>query len=235
MKAPVMIRALQNIADPKKAAFLPTFFKTGKGQYGEGDVFLGVSMPDIRLLAKTFRESSLQEIEKLLQNKYHEVRMLGAVLLTLQFQDGDEKEQKKIFDFYLSHTKHINNWDLVDVSAHLIVGAHLLKRERSLLLTLAKTDHLWTQRIAMVSTLAFIRVGETDDTFRLAKIFLKHKHDLMHKATGWMLREAGKKDLQALRSFLDENAASMPRTMLRYAIEKMEEGERKKYLGLHKP
>ena len=226
------LKELRAQSDPTKAASSSRFFKTGQGEYGEGDIFLGISIPDLRSMAKKHQACSLEQIENLLESEYHEARMLALILLTMQYEKADEKGKKAIVDVYLSHTNRINNWDLVDVSAYKILGDYVRDRDRAVLDRLATSGHLWSERIAMVSTFAFIRAGETKDTFRFAKIFLTHSHDLMHKATGWMLREAGKRDVQALRLFLDTNASHMPRTMLRYAIEKMSAHERRRYLRL---
>ena len=225
-----LVRDLLKLADKKKAAFFPTFFKTGKGQYGEGDVFIGVTVPQTRLVAKKYKELSLKEIGRLLKDKRHEVRLCVLLILGDQFKRGDESTRKIIYGFYLDHLKWVNNWDLVDSSASHIVGTYLLDKDRKILRKMAKSKHLWTERVAMVSTMAFIRKGELKDTFEIAEMLLPHQHDLMHKAAGWMLREAGKKNVVALKRWLDENAVVMPRTMLRYAIEKFDEKERKRYL-----
>lgn len=208
------------------------FFKTGKGEYGEGDVFLGISIPDLRSMAKKHQACSLEQVQALLESEYHEARMLALILLTMQYEKADDRGKKTIVDLYLASTDRINNWDLVDVSAYKILGDYLLHRDRAVLFILATSGNLWSERIAMVSTFAFIREGQFQDTFRLAKMFLTHPHDLMHKATGWMLREVGKRDLSVLKKFLDQYAARMPRTMLRYAIEKMSAQERLRYLRL---
>ena len=224
------LRDLQTLADPKKAAFVRTFFKTGKGEYAEGDIFLGISVPDIRILAKKYADLSLLEVRKLLAEKYHEARLLALIILTMKYAKAEEKKKKDIVDCYCSQFRRMNNWDLVDCSASQILGAHLLTRKRAILLTYAKSHHLWTQRIAIVSTYAFIRHNEFQDTLRISKLFLTHKHDLIHKATGWMLREVGKRNIGTLRTFLDQYASVMPRTMLRYSIEKMSPEERRIYL-----
>lgn len=217
-------------ANPTKAAFFPRFFKAGKGEYAEGDVFLGVSVPEIRLIAQKHKALSLTEIKALLADKHHEARLLALIILTKQYAKGNERTKATIVKFYLSQFQRINNWDLVDTSASQILGAHLLSRNRDTLVTFAKSKHLWTQRIAIITTHAFIRAGEYRDTLLISEIFLTHKHDLIHKAAGWMLREVGKRDIGVLRSFLDIHAPVMPRTMLRYAIEKMATAERRKYM-----
>lgn len=226
------MRDLLALADKKKAAFFPSFFKTGKGQYGEGDVFIGVTVPQTRSIAKKYRKLSLKEIDRLLKDKRHEVRLCVLLVLVDQFQRAEGIDRKMIYHFYLDHLKRVNNWDLVDLSCYKIVGAYLLDKDRTILRKMARSKHLWTERVAIVSTFAFIRKGELRDTFEIAEILLEHPHDLLHKAVGWMLREAGKRNEVALKRFLDENAMVMPRTMLRYAIEKFDERERKRYLAL---
>lgn len=224
------LKDLQALANAKKAAFFPKFFKAGKGEYAEGDVFLGISVPDVRSVAKKYSDLSLSDLKNLLANKYHEARLLALLILTMQYAKGDEAQKKKIVDFYLTQFSRVNNWDLVDSSAYHILGSHLLTRSRSMLRTFARSKHLWTQRIAIISTLAFIRAHQFTDTLEISEMYLTHSHDLIHKASGWMLREVGKRDIAVLRSFLDEHAAVMPRTMLRYAIEKMTPEERQKYM-----
>ena len=225
-----LVRDLLKHADKKKAAFFPSFFKTGKGQYGEGDVFIGVTVPQQRIIARKYRDISLKEIDRLLKDKRHEVRLTTLFVLVDQFKRADESTKKKIYEFYLARLKYVNNWDLVDSSCYQIVGEYLIDKDRKILKKMARSKHLWTERVAIVSTMAFIRKGQLKDTFEIAEILLKHPHDLLHKATGWLLREAGKKNEVALKRFLDENAMVMPRTMLRYAIEKFDEKERKRYL-----
>lgn len=225
------LKDLKALANAKKAAFFPKFFKAGKGEYAEGDVFLGISVPDVRSIAKKYSDLSLSEIRQLLADKYHEARLLALIILTMQYAKGDEAQKKKIVDFYLTQFSRVNNWDLVDTSASQILGSYLLTRPRTMLLKFAKSTHLWTQRIAIISTHAFIRAHQFDDTLKISEMFLTHKHDLIHKASGWMLREVGKRDIGVLRTFLDRHAAVMPRTMLRYAIEKMTLSERLKYMN----
>lgn len=221
---------LKKLSTPEKKEFLPYFFKTGKGQYSEGDKFLGVVVPDTRSVAKKYKELPFSEIENLLNNEYHECRLCALLILIEQFKKATEENRKKIFNFYLTHTNRINNWDLVDLSAKDIVGEYLIDKDRSVLYDLVKSELLWDQRIAIVSTYAFIRRGDLYDTFLLSEKLLDHKHDLMHKAAGWMLREMGKKDLNMLRAFLDNHHKQMPRTMLRYSIEKMDKSERAHYM-----
>lgn len=223
-------KELELYSTPEKREFLPYFFKTGKGQYGEGDKFLGVVVPDTRKVAKKYRDLPFKEIENLLNNEYHECRLCALLILVERFKKASEGDRKEIFNFYLAHTNRINNWDLVDLSAKDIVGEYLIDKDRSVLYDLVKSELLWDQRIAIVSTYAFIRRGDLYDTFLLSEKLLDHKHDLMHKATGWMLREMGKKDLNMLRAFLDNHHKKMPRTMLRYSIEKMDQSERAHYM-----
>jgi 3-methyladenine DNA glycosylase AlkD len=223
---------LEKVATPEKRDFLPYFFKTGKGEYGEGDKFLGVVVPDIRKIAKANKGVAIDEIGKLIEDEFHECRMCALLILIEQFKSAKEESGKKqIVEFYLAHTQHINNWDLVDLSCRDIIGAYLLgKDDHSLLYRLAGSDILWEQRIAVVSTYTFIKHNDFADILRLSEMFLVHKHDLMHKAVGWMLREAGKMDKQVLITFLGKHYKQMPRTMLRYAIEKLSPEERAYYM-----
>jgi len=221
-----IVDALKEASSPEKKAFLLYFFKTGKGEYAEGDLFLGVTVPVIRSIAKEYLGASLSTLHALLQSPYHECRFCALVLLIHQFRKAPLEAREPFFRFYLEHTNRINNWDLVDVSAPAIVGEYLFDQPRTLLYELAASTNLWEQRIAMVATLYFIRHYQLDDTFKLARLLLHHPHDLMHKAVGWMLREAGKKELEPLVVFLEKYAAEMPRTMLRYAIEKMDADQR---------
>lgn len=221
-------------ANLEKAKILTRFFKTGKGEYGEGDIFLGVTVPDIRSITKNYQDASLSEIEKLLKNKYHEVRLAGLLLLVIKYKIGNEKEKKVVFDLYLKNTKYINNWDLVDLTAPNIVGDYLLSKPRNILYKLARSKSLWERRIAIITTLSFIRQKQYIDTFQLCEILLSDPEDLIHKACGWMLREVGKRDKKILDKFLKKHASVMPRTMLRYAIENKSESERKKWLKIKK-
>jgi 3-methyladenine DNA glycosylase AlkD len=225
---------LKALAKPTRAFELQRFFKTAKGQYGEGDIFLGLTVPEVRTIARKYKKLPLNEIEKLTSSDFHEFRLCGLVILTLQFKASKERsEQKKIFNFYMKQAKagYVNNWDLVDVTAP-IIGAYLVGENDPypLLEKLARSKSLWERRLAIIFTFAFIRAGELDPTIEISRRLLKDDHDLIHKAVGWMLREVGKRDIQILRAFLNENAQQMPRTMLRYAIEKMSEAERKKWL-----
>lgn len=225
-------KLLRSHADAKKAAFFPSFFKTGKGQYGEGDVFIGVTVPLTRSVAKRCTDMPLPEVEKLLMDPIHECRFLALEILVLHFEKGDAKKRKAIFRFYVAHLDRVNNWDLVDTLASYIAGPYLDETDdASRLDRFAKSTHLWTQRVAIVATHHFIRKGEVSHTFRIADLLIDHSHDLIHKAVGWMLREAGKKDEAALKKYLKPRYKTMPRTMLRYAIERFPKEERKRYLA----
>ena len=224
-------KELKKLANPKQAEVLQRFFKTGKGEYGEGDIFLGIKVPVQREAADKFQELSLKDIEKLLDSKIHEHRMMALFVLIKQYKKADENTKKIIFDFYLKNTKNINNWDLVDLSTPKIVGDYLLDKPRSVLYKLAQSKNLWERRIAIISTWIIIRNNEFDDTLKIAKILLNDKHDLIHKAVGWMLREVGKRDQKLEEEFLQKHYSKMPRVMLRYAIEKFDEKKRKFYLN----
>lgn len=231
MTAAEIHEALEFLSTPEKREFLPYFFKTGKGQYGEGDKFLGVVVPDTRKVAKANKDLSFAELKKLLKNPYHECRLCALLILVERFKKANEKERKELYDFYLSQTKYINNWDLVDLSSRYIVGEYLLdKEDRSILYQLADSHWMWDQRIAVTTTYAFIKKRDYKDIIALSEKLLHHKHDLMHKAIGWMLREMGKMDIQPLYDFLDKYHKVMPRTMLRYAIEKLDQEERAHYM-----
>jgi len=221
-------KELKNRADPKKAKILERFFKTGTGEYGEGDIFLGIAVPEIRRLAKKYTTLRLEEVKRLLHSKFHEERLLSLLIMIDKFQSENNKE--KIYNLYLKNTKHINNWDLVDLSAYKIVGAYLADKPKDDLYKLAKSNCLWERRISIISTFYFIKNNKFKETFKIAEILLEDDHDLIHKAAGWMLREAGKRDLKSEKAFLDKYYKKMPRTMLRYAIEKFPEKERARYL-----
>ncbi len=225
-------QTLRQAADPERAAHNARFFKSRPGEYGEGDVFLGLTVPKIRDIIKDFKNLPLSDIDTLLKSEYHEERLAAVLLLVEQFKRGSPDAQKEILEFYLAHTNYVNNWDLVDSSADKILGVHALEHGTKDIEQLAASNSLWEERIAMVATYALIRAGKLNLTFRLAEKFLQHNHDLMHKAVGWMLREAGKRDEEALKEFLDTHAAAMPRTMLRYAIEKFSKEERIEYMNL---
>ena len=230
-----ILSELKSHSSSEKSNNLARFFKTGKGDYGEGDVFLGVNVPESRVIAKKYSYLTLEEIEKHLESKFHEERLVALLILVHKYEK-EPSLRKKIFDFYLTHTKNINNWDLVDLSAHKIVGRFLFDFGevwpvyRMLLRKLAESSNLWERRISIVSTFYFIKERNIDWSIKIAKILMNDKHDLIHKACGWMLRELGKKDKMSLDKFLIENYKKMPRTMLRYAIEKHSEEEREKYL-----
>lgn len=222
---------LEAVHSEEKRVVLPRFFKCGVGEYGEGDKFLGVVVPDTRAVARKNMFASLAEVEELLESQWHEARLCGLLILVGKCR---KEVQKEVLDFYMAHTERINNWDLVDLSAPAIVGKYLQNRpqERVLLYSLAESGLLWEQRIAVVSTLTLIRNGEFNDTYAIAVKLMPHPHNLIHKAVGWMLREAGKRNQRRLELFLDEYAASMPRTMLRYSIEKFPEPLRRHYLTM---
>lgn len=221
---------LLKLINPQKAQFLQGFFKTGKGGYAEGDKFLGITVPQQRKIAKKYSELSLNEIQKLLEDKLHEVRLTALIILVNKFEGATEEERSKIYNFYLKNTKNINNWDLVDLSASKIVGAYLLDKNREILYKLAKSKSLWERRIAIVSCYTFIKNKDLADTLKISENLLLDKEDLIHKATGWMLREIGKQNKKVLEQFLEKHSTSMPRTMLRYAIEKFTPDERQIWL-----
>lgn len=227
-----ILELLKDKAIPEKATFLPKFFKAFPGGYGEGDQFLGVVVPDQRKIAKTcFQEITLDEISVLLQNPYHEARLTALMLLVYRFEKlKSESERKEIVDFYIDHLLYINNWDLVDSSCYQILGAFYHKKDKSLLYKLAESDILWSQRVAMISSLYWIKKDDFTDALNLAEKLKNHTQDLMHKAVGWMLREIGKRDFEAELQFLKTHYQTMPRTTLRYAIEKFPEGLRQDFL-----
>lgn len=223
---------LKEFSNPKKAKFLKRFFKTGKGQYGYGDIFLGLTVSESRGIAQKYAGLSVDEIEELIKSKIHEERLIALVILVNKFQKSDESTKKEIFEFYLNQTKYINNWDLVDLSADKIVGSYLLEKPRNILVSLSNSKNLWEKRIAIIATYQFIKEkGEYEWTFKIAGILLKDPHDLIQKAVGWMLREVGKRSSrEVLEQFLKKNYQKMPRTMLRYAIEHFPIEIRQKYL-----
>ena len=223
-------RELARASDPQSARGLAVFFKTGKGQYGEGDEFCGITVPVLRKIAKRYLHLRFADVNKLLRSRVHEHRFAALEILVFQFEAGGESAKEKLFDFYLKLTRYINNWDLVDTSAPYIVGEHLATRPRKILYRLAKSSNVWERRIAIVATAAFIKRGDLKDTFGIAAVLLKDRHDLIHKAVGWMLREAGKRSEPAMLNFLAQNYAGMPRTALRYAIERLPESQRKAIL-----
>jgi 3-methyladenine DNA glycosylase AlkD len=222
---------LQAVADPEKAKILLRFFKTGRGEYGEGDRFLGIVMPKVRTIVKAHRQASNEDILCLLHSEYHEERMTALLLLVEQYRRGDESRKKAIYDLYLANTAWINNWDLVDLTAPHIVGAQLFGKDVTILKTLALSKNLWKRRIAILSTFYFIGHRECQEALKIAELLLHDPHDLIHKAVGWMLREAGKRcSMDQECKFLDAHAATMPRTMLRYSIERFPEPLRLKYM-----
>ena len=223
-------KALRRQADPAKVAVLRTFFKTGPGEYAEGDRFLGITMPRIRALLREFRSAPLPVARGLIGSPFHEERLLGLLLLVERYRRGDSAERNRVYRLYVASFPHINNWDLVDVTAEHVVGAHLMDRSPAPLRAWARSRNLWVRRIAILSTFHFIRRGRFDETLRIARILLRDPHDLIHKAVGWLLREVGKRDLAAEERFLREHYRAMPRTMLRYAIERFPERRRLAYL-----
>ncbi|HCC23723.1 TPA: DNA alkylation repair protein [Candidatus Falkowbacteria bacterium] len=239
MSASDVVKELKALKDPKKANNLAWFFKTGKGEYGEGDKFLGIVMGDLRQIAKKYCDLPLTEVQKLVVNPYHEIRMAALLVLVYKVTDLQKlrilrtreiDSLKQIYDFYLKNTKYINNWDLVDVTTPQIVGNYLVNRDRKILYKLAKSKSLWEKRIAVLATFSFIKNRDFHDALKIAEVLLNDNHDLIHKAVGWMLREVGKRDPAEERAFLDKHGLNMPRTMLRYAIEKFPEPMRQKYL-----
>ncbi|MBT4823882.1 DNA alkylation repair protein [Candidatus Woesearchaeota archaeon] len=232
------IKELKKAGNPEKARILQGFFKTGKGEYGEGDVFLGITVPKQREIAKKYVDLEIKDLQTLLNSKIHEHRLGALFILIMQYQKAakiaDKKESEKIktkiVKSYLKNTKKINNWDLVDISAPKILGDFLLNKDRNILYKLAKSKNLWEKRISMLATYAFIRENQFDDTLKISEILVRDDHDLIHKAVGWMLREIGKKDQAVEEKFLKKYYKTMPRTMLRYAIERFDEKKRKYYM-----
>ena len=221
---------LEKLKNPEKAKILARFFKTGKGEYGEGDIFLGIQVPDTRKIAKKYTNLDFKDVEELLRSKIHEHRLAALLVLREKFTKANNKEKAKIFNFYLKNTKKINNWDLVDLSAEQIIGSYLKDKDKLILSRLAKSNNLWEKRISIISTFSYIKSNQFEETFRISEILLNDKHDLIHKAVGWMLREIGKRDQRVEEIFLKKHYKEMPRTMLRYAIEKFDEDKRKFYL-----
>ncbi len=224
---------LRLAADPKKAVFLQSYFKTGPGEYGEGDTFIGVTVPLLRTIAKKHQGLRLPNLSRLLHSRINEERALALAILVLQFHRADNRERQVLFSFYLRHLWYVNNWNLIDGSAPAIIGPILMGRHTALLYQLAKSKRMWDRRIAVVSTLHLIKRGEYEHTLRLCAMLLRDPHDLIHKACGWMLREVGKRSLRSLTRFLRAHHATMPRTMLRYAIERVPERKRRAYLRHH--
>ena len=218
---------LRKYQSKEKALILSRFFKTDVGQYGEGDIFIGVVVPDSRKVAKNYFDISLSSVDKLIESKIHEERLVSVLILVEKFQKANDKEKKEIYKFYLNHTKNINNWDLVDLSAPKVLGAYLLNKDRKILEKFARSKNLWEKRIAIISTFQFIYAGEYEWTFKIVKILIKDEHDLIHKACGWMLREVGKRvSEEKLKGFLNEKIKNNSHTMIRYAIERLPEAKR---------
>jgi len=230
MKIGDIRKRLRQLGSPEHAAVSRRFFKTGPGEYGEGDIFIGIKVPVLRKLAKEYRDLALKDIKKLLASEIHEERLLALFMLVALFNDADEFKKKEICELYLKNTSFVNNWDLVDSSAEHIVGAFLMDKNKTPLYRLAESKDLWERRIAIMSTFHFIKRGEFGETLKIAEMLLPDKEDLIHKAVGWMLREIGKRDMQAEEVFLTAHCKIMPRTMLRYAIEKFPEEKRKDHL-----
>lgn len=228
-----LVNDLQKSADPERAKNLSWFFKTGKGEYGEGDVFVGITVPRLREISKKYQELDLKYLQELLNSKIHEYRLSALMILRFKyssFAKASEDRQKEVVLFYLKNTKQINNWDLVDLSCHYILGNFLLDKNRKILYVLAKSKNLWEKRISIITTFAFIRNNDFVDAIKISEILMNDKHDLIHKAVGWALREIGKKNKKTEINFLNKHHKAMPRTMLRYAIEKFSDRERKFYL-----
>lgn len=233
MKSSHVQKDLKKLANPVRAKLSQRYFKTGPGQYGEGDMFIGLSVPEARAVAKKYQNIGLAEVAKLISSPIHECRFVALEILVFKYEKGNDADKKKVAAFYLKNRRYVNNWDLVDTSAPYILGQWLADKDnegRAILYKLAASKSLWDRRIAILATFAFIRDGDFRDTLRLAKLLLNDDHDLMHKAVGWMLREVGKKSESTLKKFLDDNCAVMPRTMLRYAIERFPKNEQKAYL-----
>jgi 3-methyladenine DNA glycosylase AlkD len=228
-------KRLRQKTNGEKAAFFPRFFKAGPGEYAEGDKFLGVIVPDQRKIAKEFKDLPLSEIDKLLHNPYHECRLTAIFILVAQFQKAlkadDDATQKELYEFYVKRLDQVNNWDLVDSSAHKIVGPYLKERSRKPLYQFAKARHLWKNRVAMIATFFYIKGGDFEDALGIAEILVPHKHDLIHKAVGWMLREIGKQNEPLMIGFLENHHEEMARVAIRYAIEKLPERKRKEILA----
>jgi len=217
-------------SDKNRAKTNAWFFKTGKGEYGEGDVFLGLTMPEQRKISKGFKDLSLTDVTKLISSKYHEERMIALLILVQKYELGNKRIKKQIYNFYIKHRSRVNNWDLIDVTTPNIVGDYLKKKDKKILYTFARSKSLWERRMAILSTYTFIKHGMLQDTLNISKILLSDEEDLIHKAVGWMLREVGKVDQSKLESFLRKNVRQIPRTTMRYAIERFPEKKRKAYL-----
>ncbi len=225
-KAEEIKRDLWNLADPERAALCQRYFKTKKGEYGEGDQFIGVDVPGVRKVAKRYKDVSLGDVQTCVRSKIHEERLCALIILADKYVRAEEKGQETIYNFYLKNLKYVNNWDLVDQSASRIAGRYLLDRPKDILYQLVKSKNIWKRRVAIISTLNFVVNGKYADTLKISELLLKDTHDLIHKAVGWMLREIGKRDLKTEEGFLKKYYKIMPRTMLRYAIEKFPEERR---------
>ncbi|MCK5218103.1 DNA alkylation repair protein [bacterium] len=230
MNLNVLRKSLQKQANPHKARILQGFFKTGPGEYGEHDIFIGVPVPELRKLAKMSPDLDFEDIRFLIQSRIHEERLTALFILIIQFNHGPAARQKSIYSFYLRNLHFVNNWDLVDTSAEHILGAYLADKDKTLLTRLAHSRNFWKRRIAILSTFHYIKKGEFDETLKIADLLLHDSEDLIHKAVGWLLREIGKRDLPAEEVFLKRHYKTMPRTMLRYAIERFPEPKRRAYL-----
>jgi 3-methyladenine DNA glycosylase AlkD len=225
-----LITELENIGDPDRRKNLQRYFKTGKGEYGEGDIFLGLTVGDQRKIARKYRHLSLEDVTELLQSKIHEHRLVALLILVDKFGRGDQSKRKEIVELYLNNTKWINNWDLVDLSAHKILGEYYLDKPKNVLYDLAESDNLWEKRISIISTFTFIRNESYKESLKIAEMLVNDDHDLIHKGVGWMLREIGKRDQAIEEEFLMKHHKTMPRTMLRYSIEKFEKEKKQFYM-----
>ena len=223
-------QTVKNHSNKEQGIFLQRFFKTGKGEYGEGDVFAGIKVPVSRKIANRFKDLSFSDLQKIIKSKIHEERLIALFILVAKYKNTGEEQKEKIFNFYLKNIMYVNNWDLVDLSAEKIIGAYLIDKDKRLLFDLVNSSSIWERRIAVMSTFYFIKAHQFAATLKISELLLKDKHDLIHKAVGWMLREIGKRDIQAEEVFLQKYYGSMPRTMLRYAIEKFPEKKRLAYL-----
>jgi 3-methyladenine DNA glycosylase AlkD len=228
-----LIKDINCERNKSKALILQKFFKTDKGQYGYGDIFLGITVPIQRKIAKKYQDINISDLQKLITKKIHEYRLISLLILIFKYQKSkDKKDQTKFYDFYIKNINFVNNWDLVDLSAPHIIGNYLSNRSHRPLYNLAKSPNLWHRRIAIISTFAFIKKQDFKDTLKIAQLLLNDEHDLIHKATGWMLREIGKRDISILYQFLDKFCSKMPRTMLRYSLEKLPKDKKKHYMSL---
>lgn len=225
-----LIKEIKKYSHPDKVKVYSRFFKTGKGEYGYGDVFLGLTVPEQRKLAQKYVELVFKDVRKLLYNRYHEHRLMGLLILCYKYQKADDAEKQKIIDFYIQHRHRGNNWDLIDCIADRLLGKHILDKDKSILYKLAKSESIWDRRIAIITTFEFIRNKRFDDTIKIAEILLNDSHDLIQKAVGWMLREMGKRNEKELIKFLDKHYNTMPRTMLRYAVERLDKKKKMFYM-----